>query len=40
VARLPGRKRRGRDVEARFNRPPPALAPPKAPEPARQTTLF
>ena len=41
VARLPGRKRRGRPVEPRFERPPPALAPPKPrPEPARQTTLF
>jgi DNA repair photolyase len=40
VARLPGRKRRGRPVELRFDRPPPALAPPKQPEPARQTTLF
>jgi DNA repair photolyase len=40
VARLPRRKRRGRPVELRFDRPPPALAPPKKPEPARQTTLF
>jgi DNA repair photolyase len=40
VARLPARKRRGRPVELRFDRPPPALAPPKAPEPARQTSLF
>ena len=41
TARLPGRRRKGRDVAPRFDRPPPALAPPKpAPEPARQTTLF
>jgi len=41
-ARLPGRRRKGRDVPPRFDRPPPppALAPPKAPEPVRQTTLF
>ncbi len=36
VARLPGRRRKGRPVE----RQPPALAPPKRREPARQTTLF
>ena len=40
VARLPGRKRRGRPVELRFDRPPPALAPPKQREEVRQTTLF
>ena len=41
TARLPGRRRKGRDVAPRFDRPPPALAPPKpVPEPARQTTLF
>jgi DNA repair photolyase len=40
VARLPRRKQRGRPVELRFDRPPPAPAPPKEPEPARQTTLF
>jgi DNA repair photolyase len=39
-ARLPGRRRKGRDTPARFDRPPPALAPPKPPEPARQATLF
>ena len=34
TARLPGRKRRGRAVELRFDRPPPALAPPEQePEP-------
>ena len=38
-ARLPGRRRRGRDAPPRFDRPPPALAPPK-PEPVRQTSLF
>ena len=38
-ARLPGRRRKGRDTPPRFDRPPPALAPPK-PEPARQTSLF
>jgi DNA repair photolyase len=41
-ARLPGRRGSGRDG-ARFDRPPPrppALAPPQAPEPVRQTTLF
>jgi DNA repair photolyase len=38
-ARLPGRRRKARDTPARFDRPPPALAPPE-PEPARQTTLF
>jgi DNA repair photolyase len=40
VARLPGRKRRGRDAAPRFERPPPALAPPKEPEPDRQASLF
>jgi hypothetical protein len=39
VARLPGRRRKGRDTPPRFDRPPPALAPPK-PEPVRQTSLF
>jgi DNA repair photolyase len=38
-ARLPGRRRKGRDTLPRFDRPPPALAPPK-PEPVRQTSLF
>jgi DNA repair photolyase len=38
-ARLPGRRRKGRDTPARFDRPPPALAPPE-PEPVRQTSLF
>jgi DNA repair photolyase len=36
---LPGRRRKGRDTPARFDRPPPALAPPE-PEPVRQTSLF
>jgi DNA repair photolyase len=39
-ARLPGRRRKARDVPPRFERPPPALAPPPKPAPARQTTLF
>jgi DNA repair photolyase len=39
-ARLPGRRRKAREVAPRFERPPPALAPPPAREPARQTTLF
>jgi DNA repair photolyase len=39
VARLPGRRRKGRETPPRFDRPPPALAPPK-PEPVRQTSLF
>jgi DNA repair photolyase len=39
-ARLPRRRRRGREVELRFDRPPPALAPRKAPDPPRQATLF
>jgi DNA repair photolyase len=38
-ARLPGRRRKGRDTLPRFDRPPPALAPPKS-EPVRQTSLF
>jgi DNA repair photolyase len=38
-AHLPGRRRKGRDTPPRFDRPPPALAPPK-PEPVRQTSLF
>ena len=38
-ARLPGRRRKGRDTLPRFDRPPPVLAPPK-PEPMRQTSLF
>ena len=39
-ARLPGRRRKSREVK-RFERPrPPAPAPPKAPEPPRQATLF
>jgi DNA repair photolyase len=37
TARLPGRRRKGRPVE---RREPPALAPPKPREPARQATLF
>jgi DNA repair photolyase len=38
-ARLPGRRRKGR--EGRFERPrPPAPAPPPRPEPPRQATLF
>jgi DNA repair photolyase len=40
TARLPGRKRRGREVELRFDRPPPALAPPKERQVERQATLF
>ena len=40
TARLPGRKRRGRDVAPRFDRPPPALAPPPESAPERQATLF
>jgi DNA repair photolyase len=40
TARLPGRRRKGRDVPPRFDRPPPALAPPPRPEPSRQTSLF
>ena len=34
-ARLPGRRRRGRDAAPRFDRPPPALAPPKPPAASR-----
>ena len=37
--RLPGRRRKARDVPARFDRPPPAREPPR-PEPLRQTSLF
>ena len=37
--RLPGRRRKARDVPARFDRPPPAREPPR-PEPVRQTSLF
>ena len=40
-ARLPGRRRRAREVPERFDRPPPALAPPEPePAPARQASLF
>ena len=40
VARLPRRRSAYRPVNPRFERPPPALAPPKAPAGPRQTTLF